>query len=298
MARLTFSNIPTVTGGIISGNISIGAGSPFGAGGKYEAQVSHIQAEIAKAPEGFYDPVGWEEFLNDVPLTFAINPTKLEQLEVLQRELERRSNYASKNYQGVSWDNHLIWEKERRAEIKILKDKMKQDLLLQFEEHERQLKIDQEKKLALEQKIRETATLREEERRGEVPTSIDVIIQQIVDLKEGGHHLPSYEIPPEYGVGVESSKILQLQKQIKEKKKYGASFSPTHPHLRIIAKGIQKLQAEIIAEEKAIKKATITEPTPATPTPEPKPIPTSTISILPIIIIAVIVGFFLLRSRA
>ena len=55
MARLTFSNVPTATGGIISGNISIGAGSPFGAGGKYGAQVASIQDTISQAPEGFYD---------------------------------------------------------------------------------------------------------------------------------------------------------------------------------------------------------------------------------------------------
>jgi len=283
MARLTFSNVPTASGGIISGNISIGAGSPFGAGGKFEAQVSRIQAEIAKAPEGFYDPVGWEAFL--IKDEVFINPTELSEVETLQRELERRSNYASRHYVGSAWENHQIWAKQREAEIEILKDNMKQDLLLKFEEHERQLKIDQENKLALEQKIRETATLRQKERLGEVPTSIDIIIQQIVDLKEGRS-----KASPQYGVGIESSKILQLQKQIKEKKKYGASFSPTHPHLRIIAKDIQKLQAEIITEQKAIKKATIIEPTPA-------PIPT-TISILPIIIIAVIVGIFLLRRRA
>ena len=249
MARLVFSNVPTKSGGVISGNISIGAGSPFGVGGKYEAQVSHIQAEIAKAPEGFYDPVGWEEFLR-TPDEF-INLTELSELERLQRELERRWNPVTGE---SSYEKHLIWEKERRAEIEILKDKIKQDLLLKFEEHQRQLETDFVEKLALEQKISETATLREEERRGEVPTAIDIIIQQIRDLKEGGHHIPSYEIPLQYGVGVESSKILQLQKQIQEKKKYGVSFGTGHPHLKIIAKDIQKLQAEIIAEEEAIKK--------------------------------------------
>jgi len=63
LARLTFSNVPTASGGVISGNISTGAGSPFGAGGKYEAQVSDIKATIARAPKGFYDPVGWDDFL-------------------------------------------------------------------------------------------------------------------------------------------------------------------------------------------------------------------------------------------
>ena len=107
MARLTFQNVPTKSGGVVSGNISTGAGSPFGAGGKFEAQVSHIQAEIAKAPEGFYDPVGWEAFVSKDEI--FINPTELNEVETLQRELERRSNYANKHYTGGSWENHLIW---------------------------------------------------------------------------------------------------------------------------------------------------------------------------------------------
>jgi len=57
MVRLTFQNVPTPSGGVASGNISIGAGSPFGAGGKYESKVAGIQAEIAKKPKGYYDPV-------------------------------------------------------------------------------------------------------------------------------------------------------------------------------------------------------------------------------------------------
>jgi len=56
LARLTFQNVPTKSGGVVSGNISTGAGSPFGAGGKYEAQVRSIKEQIALMPEGFYDP--------------------------------------------------------------------------------------------------------------------------------------------------------------------------------------------------------------------------------------------------
>jgi len=56
MARLTFQNVPTKSGGVVSGNISTGAGSPFGSGGKYEAQVRSIKEQIALKPEGFYDP--------------------------------------------------------------------------------------------------------------------------------------------------------------------------------------------------------------------------------------------------
>jgi len=57
LARLSFQNVPTKSGGVVSGNISTGAGSPFGAGGKYEAQVAGIKAEIAKKPVGYYDPI-------------------------------------------------------------------------------------------------------------------------------------------------------------------------------------------------------------------------------------------------
>jgi hypothetical protein len=56
MARLSFQNVPTKSGGVISGNISTGTGSPFGAGGKYEAQIRSIKAEIASKPVGYYDP--------------------------------------------------------------------------------------------------------------------------------------------------------------------------------------------------------------------------------------------------
>ena len=56
MARLSFQNVPTKSGGVVSGNISTGVGSPFGSGGKYEAQVRSIKEQIALKPEGFYDP--------------------------------------------------------------------------------------------------------------------------------------------------------------------------------------------------------------------------------------------------
>jgi len=56
LGRLTFSNVPTKSGGVISGNVSTGAGSPFGSGGKYESQIANIKAEIAKKPVGYYDP--------------------------------------------------------------------------------------------------------------------------------------------------------------------------------------------------------------------------------------------------
>jgi len=56
LARLSFQNVPTKSGGVVSGNISTGAGSPFGAGGKFAGKVAEIKAEIAKKPVGYYDP--------------------------------------------------------------------------------------------------------------------------------------------------------------------------------------------------------------------------------------------------
>ena len=53
---MSFQNVPTKSGGVVSGNISTGVGSPFGKGGKYEAQVRSIKEQIALKPEGFYDP--------------------------------------------------------------------------------------------------------------------------------------------------------------------------------------------------------------------------------------------------
>ena len=81
MARLTFSNVPTKSGGVISGNISTSSGSPFGAGGKYEAQVANIKAEIAKKPVGYYDPP---------PMTLWKEDNLLIESEL--EELERTNN--------------------------------------------------------------------------------------------------------------------------------------------------------------------------------------------------------------
>jgi len=183
LARLTFSNVPTASGGVISGNIGIGAGSPFGAGGKYEAQVSDIKATIAKAPKGFYDPVGWDDFLRKEELYSeqlpqgvrfygADDPEIMEELlkistarydmYVLDR-LSRTNEVGGVVYGSLFGDrghlkkrqdhydslaltvNHLMMEKNAPA-------------IQAIEQRERQLEIDKAVKIALEQKIRETAT--------------------------------------------------------------------------------------------------------------------------------------------
>ena len=56
MARLSFSNVPSPSGGVISGNVSIASGSPFGKGGEFAGKIAHVQSEIAKMPKGYYDP--------------------------------------------------------------------------------------------------------------------------------------------------------------------------------------------------------------------------------------------------
>ena len=195
MARLTFSNVPTAGGGVISGNISTSPGSPFGSGGKYEAQVADIQTTIASSPEGFYDPVGWDDFLRkeelySEQLPEGIRIYGIEDPEVVrallddqqaQRALQELS-YIRKYYLGAydrvefktSADYQcdtgfgLIGCDKLVGRIKYLKEyialsfdrvlKEKNAPIIQaIEQGERQLEIDQAVKIALEQKIRETA---------------------------------------------------------------------------------------------------------------------------------------------
>jgi len=88
MARLTFQNVPTKSGGVVSGNISTGAGSPFGSGGKYEAQVANIKSEIAKKPEGYYDPPPltlWKEDNPSFAIEYNADP-------IIQKARERLAN--------------------------------------------------------------------------------------------------------------------------------------------------------------------------------------------------------------
>jgi hypothetical protein len=177
--------VPTATGGIISGNISTGKGSPFGAGGKYEAQVSDIKATIAKAPKGFYDPVGWDDFLKKEELYSEQLPEGVrfygaDDPEIMNALLnipsardamiglsqvpypfgtygyscprctqEQRNELQAKadNYRGIIalYVNQLLLEKNAPA-------------IQAIEQRERQMEIDQAVKIALEQKVRETTT--------------------------------------------------------------------------------------------------------------------------------------------
>jgi len=192
MARLTFSNVPTATGGVISGNISTGAGSPFGEGGKYEAQVSRIQAEIAKAPKGFYDPVGWDDFLKKSE-QIGLQPTRADDPEIMKALVDipqartamiglgnlpfyytnssdvggvcdngvcfRFTNYKlSQTQRNTVRKQKSNYESEIALHLNRLVEEKNAPLIQAIEEHERQLEIDQAVKLALEQKVRETAT--------------------------------------------------------------------------------------------------------------------------------------------
>ena len=200
MARLTFSNVPTSTGGVISGNIGIGAGSPFGSGGKYGAQVSDIKATIAKQPKGFYDPVGWDDFLRKEELyseqlpegvrIYGIDdPEVMEDILAIPSARQAIGGFAQlrRDYLGhndriecyrcsqAQVNEILAKKKYYQKEIafhidRVLKEK-NAPLIQAIEQQERQLEIDQAVKIALEQKIRETAT--------PTPTPSDVITDPI-----------------------------------------------------------------------------------------------------------------------
>ena len=186
MARLTFSNVPTAGGGVISGNISTGAGSPFGAGGQYEAQVSDIKATIAKAPKGFYDPVGWDDFLRKEELYADQLPEgvrfiKADDPEITNALLNIPSardamiglNQLGLGHGGRTWEACPKCSQAQHNEIAKQRDQYYDTLALHvnqlmmeknaplieaIEQRERQMEIDQAVKIALEQKIRETAT--------------------------------------------------------------------------------------------------------------------------------------------
>jgi len=195
MGRLTFSNVPTASGGVISGNISTGAGSPFGAGGKYEAQVSDIKATIARAPKGFYDPVGWDDFLKKSE-QIGLEPTRADDPEIMNALLNIPSardamiglQQLHLGYGGRTWDSCPKCSQAQHNEIAKKRDQYYDTLALNvnqlmmeknapliqaIEQQERQLEIDQAVKIALEQKIRETATPKP------TPTPSDVITDPI-----------------------------------------------------------------------------------------------------------------------
>jgi len=182
MPRLTFQNVPTSTGGVISGDISIGAGSPFGAGGQYEAQVADIQATIASAPAGTYDPKYWDSFLQfteKIPEGYRFIPSDdpsitAELLTIpsvrmaFQRLDEMHPSKFQQNISRIPQYELVRDEKIRqsyRDEIAFHLNRIMMEknapMIKAVEAQQRQMEIDQAVKLALEQKIRETAKPKE-----------------------------------------------------------------------------------------------------------------------------------------
>jgi len=165
MPRLTFSNVPTAGGGVISGNISTGSGSPFGSGGQYEAQVADIQATIALAPPGYYDPVGWDKFLRESE-QIGLEPTRADDPEILQDLLNIPSarvaliglaNMLPFNYRWSPAQVEAERTKKRNYENEIALHTNRimmgknAPLIKAVEERQRQLEIDQAVQIALEQ---------------------------------------------------------------------------------------------------------------------------------------------------
>ena len=191
MARLTFSNVPTAGGGVVSGNISIGSGSPFAAGGKYGAQVADIQSTIASAPAGTYDPQYWDQFLNldpetPIPKGFEFvssdDPRLINRLQSIPQARTALQNLANMLPFNHRWSQEQV-NAERKKKISYQNEialhmnqiMMEENapLIKAIEDQQRQQEIDQAVKLALEQKIRETATPTP------TPTPSDVITDPI-----------------------------------------------------------------------------------------------------------------------
>jgi len=179
MPRLTFSNVPTSTGGVISGNIGIGAGSPFGAGGQFEAQVADIQATIAKAPAGTYDPKYWDSFLQmdpeKIPEGYSFIPSDAPSIteELLTITSVRTAIQCINKPHGDAFSkapqSYKVADAKRRQDcrdevafhVNRLMMKKNAPLINAIEKQQRQMEIDQAVKLALEQKVRETAKPKE-----------------------------------------------------------------------------------------------------------------------------------------
>ena len=178
MARLSFQNVPTKTGGVISGNISTGAGSPFGKGGQFASQVADIKATIAKAPEGTYDPKFWDQFLELDPEEFpegfgdqfipSDDPDILRDLYNIpsaRMAMEKLANQPAHNYRWSQAQRNMVAKEKREHETTIalyvnhLMMQKNAPLIQAVKEQQRQKEIAQAVQLAMEQKVRETATL-------------------------------------------------------------------------------------------------------------------------------------------
>ena len=226
MARLSFQNVPSPTGGVMSGNVSTGSGSPFGAGGKYAETIAHVQSEIAKKPKGYYDPIldasgnvdtsvqAMEIALNMKPAHF-----KSETISDFEKLYGDYPSGRNKDQAKARLDAERI--KVRNEQLKLYADAL------------------------------------------------------TVRLNNG-----QLVFPPFF-----QNSIIQRQAGVITDEQFLQTYKILWDNGTI--------------HEKIIVEKPIPVEIPATPTPEPTPpVETSYFPIIPIIIIAVIVGFFLLRRRA
>ena len=172
MARLTFSNVPTKTGGVVSGNISTGAGSPFGKGGQFASQVADIKATIAKAPKGTYDPQYWDQFLELDPEEFpegfgdqfvpSDDPDILRDLYNIpsaRMAMEKLANQPAHNYRWSQAQRNMVAKEKREHETTIalyvnqLMMQKNAPLIKAVEQHQRQKEIDQAVQRVLDKQV-------------------------------------------------------------------------------------------------------------------------------------------------
>ena len=222
MARLKFQNVPSPSGGVMSGNVSIASGSPFGKGGEHAGKIAHVQSEIAKKPKGYYDPQqSFNIQSNTIDDFFGLHLNDFESLE---------SNRLNEAYWNTRRD-------DEKARLKGLLD---------------------------------------EARQKEKNAQADAHMQGVLARLQNGEL-----VAPAYF----QNNIIQAQTGIISSEQFLTVYQ------NFVKNGT--IHKPIVIEKPV--------PAPATPAPEPEPTPpavTSSFPIIPIIIIAVIVGFFLLRRRA
>jgi hypothetical protein len=197
MPRLKFSNVPTAGGGVISGDISTGSGSPFGEGGRYEAQVKSIKKTIANAPKGTYDPKYWDDFLqlnpeenpelflpkiietptgmervSGVPTFVGVDdPSVIAELNTIPAVRTARTELYLQTQAGCvkrgrcSQDQKNVMAKEKKEyettialHVNNILKKKNAPLIEAVEKQKKQAEINAAVKLALEKKVRETST--------------------------------------------------------------------------------------------------------------------------------------------
>jgi len=155
LARLSFSNVPTASGGVVSGNVSIASGSPFGAGGEFAGKIAHVQSEIAKKPEGYYDPLSFgiepkdpvlNEKLGKLLVVFEDIATENRSMEeerwTLEYEVGDRGKYGRYNMNmptALEWNTERAWRHNRINELTkdIEENKAKEQSLIEKFETEK-----------------------------------------------------------------------------------------------------------------------------------------------------------------